>query len=182
MGINQMEVNAAIEQLIAGTDTWEVCARTVINNCHTLKKDGPLVIETSSTRKSDGDSITGHAAGIGNVTIHDNSKPESKEFSFGRKRERIGYFKVWKDASDELGIVNWWKADIGTRAPDDEDLDVYFLGFDEKTLDPKYFGVERKRVLLTFFGISFHRRYLELIYGNLLRRGRGIGFDITSED
>jgi hypothetical protein len=165
MTIDRMQVNAAIEQLLAGTDQWEERAQVIVNNCKHIPPKSLLVIDYSSTTKSDGESITGHAPGQGNVTIHDKPTDEHKEFVFGKPHERIGYFKVWKERRGELGIKHWWKADLGTKSLDDVGPPEHYLGFDKDTFRPKYFCVVRERLIFSIPGLRLSREYLEPIYG-----------------
>jgi hypothetical protein len=164
VNINRMEVNAAIERLLQGSQHWEEDAAAIISNCNQIPVRGKLVIEGSLSKRSDGESITGDTPGMGNVTLKDKPAEVRKEFLFGRTQERIGYFKVWKEADGVISFTHWWKADLTTQGLGQKP-DQYFLGYDGKTLRPTYFAVKFERVVLNLILVTLSRIFLEPIYG-----------------
>lgn len=174
MGINRFEVNAAIEQLLAGTESWEEHARVIIRNCHELHPKKMVGLSIGSLPGKDEESITGHSPGVGNVTVKDEQKKEREGVEFGIYRERIGYFKVWRQRGTEIGLKYWWKADLETQNPDEpEQTPEYYLGYDKETLQPKYFGVEREKKVMRFLMGTLYRVYLEPMYGEVKYPSRG---------
>jgi hypothetical protein len=178
MKINRLAVNAAIEKLLAGTDKWEEHARIIIRNCHLLRPRGYIVLGVGPTTvETDEEIVTGHCPEGSDISIHDTPRKETREWEFGISRERIGYFKVWRERDSEIGIQHWWKASMGTRSPEDPGPLEYFLGYDKTNLEPMYFGAEHEEPVFTFVGMEFYRIRLEVIHGaagrKRLRRGGG---------
>ena len=177
--VSRMAVNAAIEQLVARSDESGEAARTVIAYGHTLKKAGKLKIILSSNTTTSGDSISGHTAEHGEVSIEEPEHQEHKEWAYGINKDRVGHYRLWKEGDGLLIFHHFWKSTITTQGPDDEDPEEYHLAYDPGSLEPNYLGVERKRVVLAlgrYFVIS--RRYLEPIYGTIEKPGLGFGVEM----
>lgn len=172
MNIDRMAVNAAIEQLLGGTDQWQEQARIIVHNCHEIPRKGVVAFQYSRNSTSNEGPVTGHSPGHGDISVHNKPKTEHKEYSFGVARERVGYYKIWKENAGELGITPWWKADLTTQGPNDSNLTEYFLGYDEKTLEPEYFGIARERPIIEW-PINLSRVYLETMHGRTDRINRG---------
>jgi hypothetical protein len=178
--VARMAVNAAIEKLITQTDEDGESARTVIQYGSKLKKSGRVQLEYSSNTKSSGEEVSGYSPGQGEITIKDKERDEQKEWAFGVNKDRIGYFRLWKEEEGLLQFHHFWKSSITTKPIDDEGPDEYHLGYDSHSLEPKYLGIKRKRIVLTlWFGITLEisRFYLEQVYGTVPKiLGIGINF------
>jgi hypothetical protein len=164
MEIDRIRINAAIERLLGGTDTWEVDARFVIQECRDLRKRSffRLTINKPATTDEDEGFISGHAPGIGDVTIR-NRQPKEKSteplFESGITRERMGHFKVWREATHEIGFMYWWKAHLSTQTPDDEEPTEYFIGSTPEG-EPAYVGILRERYVFSTFLSKYYRAHL----------------------
>lgn len=178
--VERMMVNAAIEKLIARSDEDGQAARIVVEYGSKLKKSGKVKIEYLSNTKSSGDEISGYSPGQGEITIKDKEREEQKEWAYGVHKDRVGYFRLWKEKEGLLQFHHFWKSSITTKSIDDEGPDEYRLGYNPTSLEPKYLGILRKRVVLTLWlGITLEisRYYLEQVYGKVPRlRGIDIEF------
>lgn len=173
----RMAVNAAIEKLIARADDDGEAARVVVDYGSKLKKSGPVQIEYASSTKSSGDEVSGYPPGQGEITIKDKEREEQKEWALGVHKDRVGYFRLWKEREGQLQFHHFWKSSITTKPIDGEGPEEYHLGYDPASLEPKYLGIRRKRIVVTLWlGISLEisRFYLEQIYGKVPQI-RGIG-------
>ena len=80
---DRMQVNAAIECLIAGKDESGEAAKVVIEFGHTLPEASSIQIGSSIHKKSGGGHITGYSPGQGDMTIKEPEREEHKEWSYG---------------------------------------------------------------------------------------------------
>ena len=159
----RMRVNAAMESLISREDNWVESACTVIALGHTLKIAQPVSIETKVTKTSGGESITGQTS-QGPMTIRDKKREETKETSFGVLKERIGFFRLWRQSHDTLCFHRFENSHISTRGLR-EGPDTYRLVYDQNTLMPKQFGVEQKVPILSLGIFSVWAIQVVLIFG-----------------
>jgi hypothetical protein len=177
----RMAVNAAIERLITRVDEDSEAARIIVSYGSKLKKSGSIQMEANSSTKSSGSEVSGYSPVQGEITIKDKEHEEQKEWSFGVHKDRVGYFRLWKEGEGLLKFHHFWKSSITTKSIDDDGPEEYHLGYDVVSFDPKYLGVRRKRVVFTLWlGITLEisHFYLEQIYGKV-PRFRGIGIKLS---
>ncbi|MEK7612214.1 MAG: hypothetical protein AAB407_02645 [Patescibacteria group bacterium] len=167
--IDRIAVNAAIEVLISQNDENGEAARTVIAYGSELQRSGFVTFESVKSTKSSGKKMSGYSPGHGDVPIQDQERKERKEWQFGIHKERIGYFRLWKEDEGELCFHHFWQSSIATKSCANRDPDVYVLGYETTSLQMEYFAIERLKTIWTF---SIGRRtytvqllYLEEIYG-----------------
>ncbi len=179
--MDRVIVNAAIEKLITRTDDDGEAAKVVIAYGSNLNGPAHFNFEFSSHTTTDGGEVTGHSPGYGNISIKDKEREKHIEKTIGFTKERIGYYRLWKEQDGVLLFHHFWKSSRSTQPNKSERPDEYVLGYDEKTLKLRYLGIKRERVLTSFgFGIKFQtfQDYLEEIYGTVPKPS-GRGFRIT---
>lgn len=175
--VSRMEVNAAIERVIAGSDEMVESLRIIISYGHKLKKN-TFGFEYTSNQTSGG-SVSGYAEGVGNVGVDEDEREEVVEHSWGLSKERVGFYKLWKDASGRLVFQYFWRSDVSTQVSG-EIPDEYYLAYNEKTLEPLYLGVLRDKVVFPLWiGLYFFLTYLKPIYGVIKDPIIGIGLKKT---
>ena len=165
----RMAVNAAIEKLIAQDDEDGEAARVVIEYGDSLQTSGRIQISRSRHTKSSGSEVSGYSPGHGKVTVKDEGKEEHTEWDFGVHKDRVGYFRLWKEQNGLLRFHHFWKSGI-TTASMTQLPDVYHLGYEPESLEPNYLGIERKSTILKFWlgvTIEVHKTYLEPLYGTV---------------
>lgn len=167
--IGRMAVNAAIEKLIGRMDDDGQAAQVVVAYGSQLKKSNSLQMEYTRTNKSSGDKVSGYSPGLGEVTIHDAKREEHREWSSGVHKDRVGYYRLWKEKDGLLVLHHFWKSSIATQVTDD-DPEVYHLGYNPVSLEPLYFGVQRERIVCRVWlgcTLEISRLCLEQIYGHV---------------
>jgi len=164
---SRMEVNAAIEKLIGFSEDADNAAQTVILYGDDLKTSAALQIEGVSAGMSRGRGVSGYSPGHGNVTIEDKDKEETREFIFGVHKDRVGHYRLWKEAPGLLCFHYFWKSGLAVRGFSDTGPDVYRLGYDQQSLLPEFLGVERSRCILKLGILEFRLRYLERVHGKI---------------
>jgi hypothetical protein len=120
--------------------------------------------------------VSGHTPEFGDVTIKDESREEQIEKSFGVYKDRVGYYRLWKDSDGTLRFHHFWKSGITTQSVFKAGPEEYYLGYDTRSLEPLYLGLLQRKILLRFWlwkKIEISREYLEPIYGTMPRL-RGI--------
>jgi hypothetical protein len=96
---------------------------------------------------------TAHTPEHGNVTIKTESEDREKNIQFGYSKERIGYYKVWKEFEGKINFQFFWKSDTtteGTSTPPP----LYTLTYNEKTLE--YNDLEKEGRVCVFSLGWFH--------------------------
>jgi len=177
--ITRMDVNAAIERLIMRSEDSEHAARIVIRYGDKLRSSWPFQYSsTKTTTRSD--AASGYAPGVGNVTVKSEQSEEQTEYVFGVYKDRIGYYRLWKQGEGLLCFHHFWKSGLTTRGQG-SDPETYRLGYDPESLEPEFLGVERVRVILRIGAFEFFRVYLEPVLGTIKKplRGYGLKFSIT---
>lgn len=177
--IDRLAVNAAIRELIDGTDDWQKSAKIIINACHNLPDSSMFNARLTTPRKSGG-KITGYVAGQGNITIDDKRRPKPFKWEYGSPKERIGYYRIWKRYSGRLNIQHFWKAEIGTRSPDDPGPEKYLLDYNPKTLRPIFFGTVIIRTIFQLWfwpgkHLDIQKSCIESLYGKSKQKCSGFG-------
>lgn len=163
----RMLINAAIEKLIEGWD--EEAAKTIIKYGHTLPKE--KYTAEVKLRGRDQSTVTGHTQEAGNVSI-DTKTVEDRVVTFGEKKERVGYYKLFKDFVDgRLSFHHYWASDSTTESSDPENKPtVYTLGYDTKTLSPLFFGKWGQRIVFELRNLSIIQHKVVVIWGQKPRR------------
>lgn len=168
--IGRIEVNAAIERLLAQPDDAEA-ARVIIEYGVRLKGPRMFSLEVASTRKSSDDAISGYSPGHGNITINDERPPERKEWLLGMEKDRVGHFRLWRASDNALQFQHFWKSSLVTQSHNEEGPDEFMLGYDPTSLKFEFLGVVREKTILEFsFGHStfqFFFQYLESLHGKV---------------
>ena len=144
---SKMEVNAAIEQLVATPqhDAWREWATTILAYTKDLRLQGRVygqIVQSSTPH----DSYTGHTSEIGNVHVTNEGKPGLKITEFGGRREQVGYYKIAR-FKHFLSLQHFWKADLETSSEVDTPA-RYLLPFNADN-QPMDFGIEGKRALFS---------------------------------
>ncbi len=129
LNIKRMAVNAAMEKLVARADEDGEAARVVVEYGSKLKKSSRVQVEYASSTKSSGDEVSGYSPGQGEITIKDKEREEEKEWAFGVHKDRVGYFRLWKEEEGQLQFHHFWKSGITTKPIDDEGPEEYHLGY-----------------------------------------------------
>lgn len=168
---DRMAVNAALETLISGDASVEV-AQTVVNLCAHLPKRASLSGELNKTKTYDGEKFEGATPKHGQMDYDSGGeRTEHVEKTFGVEKERIGHYRVWRDAAGVIGFHRFWKSSLTTEGTDK--VDQYRLGFDPSSMSPTWFGVERTRIVFQLGRIQFVRLYIEPIFGEVPYREQG---------
>lgn len=173
---SRMEVNAAIEKLIARSEDSRAAAQIVIQYGDGLRTSARFQVEASSSKTSRGPKVFGYSPGHGNVTIEDKEKEETQEFVFGVYKDRVGHYRLWKVGQGLLSFHHFWKSGLTTRGSSGSDPDVYRLGYDQQSLLFTFLGIERARIIFNLGFLQIHFRYLEPILGTI--RDPRIGFSL----
>ena len=161
-------LNAAIERLIAGEDADLSAMRAIIAYSDKLDKKNGFSFEASFDGRSSSDSISGHTAEHGNVTVEDEAHEVHKECALGIKKDRIGHYKIWKARNGLIMLHHFWKSDRTTQVEKEDMPKVYHLGYNTKTLEPQHFGYEQERTIFICWFLFWFRlkwRNLKLLYG-----------------
>ena len=173
----RMEVHYAIERLIK--KSWdEEAARTIV------AFGAPLPTTrggtTSFRRKQKEDfSLTGftHEHGDVQYEVQEDEQIEIKEDQLESKKERVGYYKLYKYAEGQLQFHHYWKSDLQTQGMTIDFPAVYTVCYDPQTLQPTAFGVwETKRVFripLLLGEVVIFKNSLNPLHGEIW----GISFD-----
>jgi hypothetical protein len=164
---DKLMVNAAIAHLIEKTGDWKEEARTVIDYGHKLPKAIRFTGDVKFEYTKPDDSISGQTSDHGTVDLKMRGKVEKKHSTLGVQKERIGDFRLWKDAANRIRFHYFWRSDFSTKGSDDRNPDEYVMAYDQKTLEPKYLAVQRSRVLfrIGWLKFSFLKYYLESLHG-----------------
>jgi hypothetical protein len=174
----RMAVNAAIEKLIARSEDSEAAARTVIEYGDGMRIAGPVQAEATITTKRHRGSISGYSPGHGNVTIKNDEESKDQEFTFGVYKDRVGYYRIWKQAQGLLCFHRFWKSGLVTRGPEEKGPDVYRLAYSPKSLQPKYLAIVRSKIILNLGLIKFRFYYQEPLIGIIRKKRYSFGISI----
>ncbi|HSE35476.1 MAG TPA: hypothetical protein VLB83_05140 [Candidatus Paceibacterota bacterium] len=165
----RMLINAAIEKLLAQSDESYEAARVVIDYGQRLKSASATQLEIASRAHDSHEHTSGYSPGIGEINLEHDTPTEQREYTFGISRDRVGYYRLWKQKEGQICFQHYWKSDANTN-PGDDTSDIYYLGYCTKKLEPKYFGIFRERVAFRLWighTIEFTRHYLEPIFGEM---------------
>ena len=164
-------VNAALQKLVARSDTDGSAARTVIEFGTRLKQSWPLGYESRHTKTIRKPGRQGLAPGVGSVDQSPGRKV-THEHAFGTYQEHVGYYRIWKQ---EEGLILFRDYRDTSTSPE---CDEYHLAYEPKTLALRYFGVRMTRSVTSFtFGrrrLRFERPTVRIIYGQPPRRFAGL--------
>lgn len=179
----RMLVNAAIEKVIAVADDDGSSARIVIEYGSKLKQAGLLQVERTKISGPSGGGISGVSPGYGKVDFNqgDTDNSESVESNFGIEKDRVGYYRLWKEKDGLLKFHHFWKSDLSTEGSDGEKPNEYWLGYCPITLDPKFFGVVQTRWVFSIaLGATYKvgGNYLHQIYGRCPRGMQGLAIGV----
>lgn len=153
--VDKMLVNSALDRLVAQQDPDGSAAQIVIDYASQLQSSAQLSFERNSTRTKDNGSITGYAAGHGNLSIKDR-ETEERNISIGVHKDRIGHYKVWKVGEGIILFHHFWKSDLTTKGEDDS-VKEYILCYNTNDRSPKSFGV---REMVFWFEVNlFNSNY-----------------------
>lgn len=136
---SNMEVNAAICELINGNVSTELMS-VIVRFGHHLPERGPFYIVGTTPKKNDGTIISGHTQEQGNINIKTSDDGQEKEWAYGIHKERVGYFRIYKNNWGAIEFHHFWKSGV-TTASESEEPAKYRLEYDEKTLEPLCFGI-----------------------------------------
>lgn len=172
-----LEINAALWELIAG-ENIEEAARVVIDYGHALPMTrkwlrGELNIDVAVPPEQ----MTGSTE-FGDVTIQQEDEgKKSIHKTFGVVKERMGHFRLWREAENCICFHKFWKSDISTSGSEEVEVDQYRIIYKLKDLNLIHFGIEEKIVLFSF-GFSIFQTRLNLMYTkeaiNFLHVGYGL--------
>lgn len=161
---NILEVNSAIETLIAGAaDKLESAMSVVIAYGQTLPITTEWTLSSNIQRNKKSDRSVSGLTEHGQVTIKD-SKETNLEWSNVQKA-RVGHYKIWRPGKGHLEFHHFWKSNMSTSTSIMEEPDRYHLVYDPKSLTPTHFGIERLIVIWAVGPFVLSKRYLELKYG-----------------
>ncbi len=163
---SRMVVNAAIEELIKGTDNWKEHAKTILSFAQTMRVTAPVAF--CSTTKEEGSSVSGLTDTGKTENITPASNGQTTERSFGYHKERVGYYKLERRTSNLLRVQGWWQADESTVA--EKKADEFFLIHDPVTFEPICCYQEESVDFLNFRIFSIGGNYLTPVYGNAKRK------------
>lgn len=161
---SRMEVGAAIEALLEGHYEKEY-AKTLIRFGHSLPVRSRFFMELL-WRKSGDDGTTdviGHTNEYGDVSFEVKNEERSGEVSFGVHKERVGYYKIWRERKDLLEFHHFWKSDLATVGEPSSEPTHYRLCWDPATLEPVYFGEIASRVVWSFGWFSLIRWFVKIL-------------------
>lgn len=145
--MDKLNAHAAIAQLVDGA-VEEDLLHSVISFAHGFKPGFSRSVETTTT-------VRHYRAKEGGEQILVNEETETKKKIYGQKKNQVGYFRVFKDRRNVIGII------VGSG----DDEREFMLGYDMVTLAPRYFGEVRNETLFRFGKTTFYRQYIEVIYG-----------------
>lgn len=129
---DRMAINAAINGLLTDPNDVEA-ANAVIQFASRLPKT-KLISGESVSGSRNSNTTTAHTPEHGNVTIKTNSDEEERASSFGYTKERVGYYKVWREKETEINFQYFWKSDTSTEGISTPPP-IYVLTYKEKTLE-----------------------------------------------
>lgn len=167
MTIDRLALNGALARL---TEAWdENAAMLVVEFGSKLPKEGLISCETVKCHRDEG-SITGYTQEQGNVTIRASQSEEIREINWGVKKERIGFFRLWKAREGALEFHHFWASNIAIESENPENRPPrYILEYDPKTLTPSSLAVRNRKDVLRWCGIwgevAIVHEYLVSMYG-----------------
>lgn len=154
-------INAALWNLSREEDIV-ASAATVIEYGKTLRHEGLISIEGNITSGGKSD-ITGDT-GYGNVTVSDDNR-RTRDFSIGSYKDRVGHFRVWREAKDCIWFSHFWKSELDT-AGDEPEVEMYRIKYDLTTLQLVHFGKKREERLFSLWGFQVLAAVIEPIWGS----------------
>lgn len=158
-----MVLNEAITKL---TNEWdENAAKLVVEFGNKLPK-AKLINCAIIYRNKDRGTMSGHTREGGEITVKIPERNEKKEIELGIKKERVGWFKLWKEKQGVINFHHFWASDAITKELDSENDSLgYRLEYDSKTLIPYSLSIWQKGGVLGLGVLSFSLFYLVSIYG-----------------
>jgi hypothetical protein len=152
--VDRLHLNAAIERLIESKGSCDESRRTVYEFGSRLR---PLSrVSGSLQMQSPGDTFSGNTPEHGNVQLTDDE--EVRSFAFGRVRERVGHYKIWREREGrrrhKVVVAHFWKLDEGTESTAEEPQ-VWCISCGKD--GPSWFGERASRTVWTFgFNLCRH--------------------------
>lgn len=146
--VDRIALNVFIERLIDSGGQDEEARHAVAQFGRKLPNTKSVQMEGTMTRP--GSKFSGQTPQHGTVQVQDKDQ-ETKEFSMGVERERIGYYKVWRQQMKDdnwIVISYFWKADEGTES-DTELPQEWALALDQAE-QPLWFGERGMKSLFAF--------------------------------
>ena len=129
-------INAAIESLLSSNgDHWQEDAETIIKFCDQFLPTSRIFMGFYKRSSKTKDSIKGHTNEMGDIDIS-SSKNKVKEWQLGEHKERIGYYKIWKNSLGHIVFQHYWKSDITTNIWSDAEPEEYHILYGAESLQP----------------------------------------------
>jgi hypothetical protein len=135
---SKIEVNAAIDQLLAGEEPWQEFAQVVLAFMKGAPIQNQLISLEATSETSDDELVEGFAPGVGTVQAPSGSS-EVKEWSFGAHKERVGHYKLQRKREDLVVIQPFWRAEVCTNIGGE--FEEYVLTHNPSTFEPQRFGI-----------------------------------------
>ena len=116
-GMDRLALNASLEALIE-TEGADAQARQAIAEYGlTLPKSKSIELHGVAVHSTD-KGTSGHTPEHGTIHMQTGEGVATTEFTRGTDRERVGYFKIWREPAGSgenwIVIADYWKADLGT--------------------------------------------------------------------
>lgn len=138
---DRLALNAHIERLTDSRGQDEEARRVLAQFAGTLKPSASFQVEAKV--REDGGSVTGQTPDHGSVQVSDDHL-ETKAYSHGVERERIGYFTLARE-KNRLVIAHFWKSMPGTES-ETEPAQAWALALNPQG-EPMWFGERGRRAL-----------------------------------
>lgn len=141
----KLEIHAALSALAAGeAEGWIERARTVVRAFAGLPCSAAVSTDIQAAVRRDDASVTGHSESLGDVTV---GAPETREkrWTMGVREERVGHFKISKEAEGLLEFHHFWRADLSTEPREEEHPPHFKLRYEAASLEPLSVETEETR-------------------------------------
>src|SRR5580658_2969505 len=93
---NILEVNSAIEQVIASNGNDQEAAAVIIQYAKTLPDTRVLQETRTGWRKKKGGNLSGFTNEMGNVTLKEDEKSDKEKEWFDGQKARVGHYRMWR--------------------------------------------------------------------------------------
>ncbi len=115
--MDRVALNASIETLIESEGADPDARQTVAAYGMTLPKAKTVELHGMTVRSTKG-RTSGHTPEHGSIRLDDGERLTKSEFTRGSDRQRVGYFKIWREPASRgenwIVIADHWKSDLGT--------------------------------------------------------------------
>lgn len=129
----KLELNSAIETMIAGNDHDATAAATIIAYGATLNAQS-IEWSIQSTWRNFPRWLRGFVPGVGNVDLKD-ERENMVTHEFGTRKERVGYYRIWKKREGLIRFHHYWASDTTTKSDHSRPTD-YYLFYAPQDLSP----------------------------------------------